>query len=109
MAFSDAIERALEVIKDEQDETLVVVTADHSHAFTVGGLTPINNPILGKLSYSICILGKWCSIIVYRTSILAKVCPLVYMYMYILEDLDYNFRRIPQALYLFILILTTLI
>ena len=49
--FNSAVERALELT--DSDETLIVVTADHSHVFTVGGGFPTRgNPILGMF-YSI--------------------------------------------------------
>ena len=42
-----AVEMALDLTKEE--DTLIVVTADHSHVFTVGGGFPSRgNPILGK-------------------------------------------------------------
>ncbi len=45
IAFSDAVERALALVNS--DDTLVVVTADHSHVFTIGGYPTRGNPILG--------------------------------------------------------------
>lgn len=44
-AFFDAVAVALE--KVDLSETLVLVTADHSHVFTLGGYTTRGNPILG--------------------------------------------------------------
>lgn len=44
--MSNAVEKALEMT-DEKD-TLIIVTADHSHVFTMGGYNSINNDILGK-------------------------------------------------------------
>ena len=44
-AFFDSIAVALE--KVDLSETLVLVTADHSHVFTMGGYTTRGNPILG--------------------------------------------------------------
>lgn len=45
IAFDAAIKTALEMTKRE--DTLIVVTADHSHTFTINGYPKRNNPILG--------------------------------------------------------------
>lgn len=47
IAFSDAIKTAVE--KSDMDETLIIVTADHSHVFTIAGYPKRGNPILGKV------------------------------------------------------------
>lgn len=44
-AFARAVETALEIV--DLDETLILVTADHSHVFTMGGYATRGNPILG--------------------------------------------------------------
>lgn len=46
-AFEDAIAAAVAAVDTE--ETLILVTADHSHVFTIAGYQPRNNPILGKV------------------------------------------------------------
>ncbi|UPR37460.1 alkaline phosphatase [Vibrio cyclitrophicus] len=46
MAFNQAIETAVEMTKDAADETLIIVTADHSHVFTIGGKPKRGNHIL---------------------------------------------------------------
>ena len=47
VAFSEAVQKAMNITSEE--DTLIVVTADHSLTFTMGGYPSINNPILGKM------------------------------------------------------------
>ncbi len=47
IALSDAVRVALENTKGE--ETLIVVTADHSHTLSISGYPKRGNPILGKV------------------------------------------------------------
>ncbi len=46
MLMSDAVQKALDMTNS--DDTLIVVTADHSHVFSINGYPVINNDILGK-------------------------------------------------------------
>ena len=52
-ALTDAIEfaKAVQVARDKtkRAETLIIVTADHSHTFTIVGYPKRGNPILGKV------------------------------------------------------------
>lgn len=45
--FSNAVQAAIENTNPE--ETLILVTADHSHVFTIAGYPKRGNPILGKV------------------------------------------------------------
>ena len=47
VALSDAVKKALE--KVDLSDTLVIVTADHSHTLTIAGYPKRGNPILGKV------------------------------------------------------------
>ncbi|HEB56962.1 MAG TPA: alkaline phosphatase [Gammaproteobacteria bacterium] len=46
--FSNAVKAAME--KTDGRETLIIVTADHSHVFTIAGYPTRGNPILGKVA-----------------------------------------------------------
>lgn len=45
--LSNAVRRAVELVSG--DDTLIVVTADHSHTFVIAGYPHRGNPILGKV------------------------------------------------------------
>ncbi len=47
VALSDAVKKALE--KVDLSDTLVIVTADHSHTMTMAGYPARGNPVLGKV------------------------------------------------------------
>lgn len=47
VALSDAVKMAME--KVDMNETLIIVTADHSHTLTLAGYPKRGNPILGKV------------------------------------------------------------
>jgi alkaline phosphatase len=45
--FSNAVQKAIDTTNSE--DTLIIVTADHSHVFTIAGYPKRGNPILGKV------------------------------------------------------------
>ncbi len=47
IAFSDAVKTAAQ--QTDSNDTLIIVTADHSHTMTIGGYPKRGNPILGKV------------------------------------------------------------
>jgi alkaline phosphatase len=47
LALADAVKRAVQM--SNMNQTLIVVTADHGHVFTIGGYPTRGNPILGKV------------------------------------------------------------
>lgn len=47
LEFADAVEAAVNMTNS--DETLIIVTADHGHVFTIAGYPKRGNPILGKV------------------------------------------------------------
>jgi alkaline phosphatase len=46
LAFEEAVGEALKLTNPK--DTLIVVTADHSHVFMMGGYPPRGNPLFGK-------------------------------------------------------------
>lgn len=48
LAFDNAIATAMEMT--DQEDTLIIVTADHSHVFTINGYPERGNPILGLVA-----------------------------------------------------------
>lgn len=49
LAMEDALKEALQMTKEE--DTLVVVTADHSHVFDIAGYAHRGTDIFGKTSF----------------------------------------------------------
>ena len=50
VAFDEAIEQAVQMTSDS--DTLIIVTADHSHTFNFGGYTDRGNPIFGMIFFA---------------------------------------------------------
>ncbi len=48
LALQDAVQTAVDETSDE--DTLIIVTADHSHAFTFQGYAAATEPALGRLA-----------------------------------------------------------
>jgi alkaline phosphatase len=55
IAMAEAVKVAQQMTNDE--DTLIIVTADHSHTFTIAGYPSRGNPILGKADSGLGLLG----------------------------------------------------
>jgi alkaline phosphatase len=55
IAMAEAVKVAQELTRDE--DTLIIVTADHSHTLTIAGYPSRGNPILGKSDSGLGLLG----------------------------------------------------
>lgn len=55
IALHEAVKKAQELTRDE--DTLIIVTADHSHTFTIAGYPSRGNPILGKADSGLGLIG----------------------------------------------------
>jgi alkaline phosphatase len=51
VGFDEAIQRAVDIT--DSSDTLIVVTADHSHTIAIGGYPSRGNPILGLYIYRV--------------------------------------------------------
>jgi alkaline phosphatase len=51
IALSDAVQRAVDTLRETKqlENTLIIISADHSHVFTIGGYPERGNNILGKV------------------------------------------------------------
>jgi alkaline phosphatase len=56
IAMAEAVQVAREMTDDE--DTLIIVTADHSHTFSIAGYPSRGNPILGKTDAGLGLLAK---------------------------------------------------
>ena len=52
VALSDAVQRAMDLTSE--NDTLIIVTADHSHVFTIAGYPVINTNILRENRSTLC-------------------------------------------------------
>ena len=52
VALSDAVQRAMDLTSE--NDTLIIVTADHSHVFTIAGYPVINTNILREHCSTLC-------------------------------------------------------
>lgn len=71
VALSDAVKAAVS-LTDEAD-TLIVVSADHSHVFTINGYPYISNDILGKSVFCQCCGRLYMSLGSERSSVLVLI------------------------------------
>lgn len=75
LAFEDAVIAALEITRS--DDTLMVVTSDHSHVFAFGGYPKRGNPIFGQYyvnKFDRKFISILCSSILVDNLTLAGVC-----------------------------------
>lgn len=51
VAFDEAVQKAVDMTSD--DDTMIIVTADHSHTMSFGGYADRGNPIFGEQNFRI--------------------------------------------------------
>ena len=75
VALSDAVQRAMDLT--DEDDTLIVLTADHSHVFTMAGYSRIDTEIMGDQTVTVALiiilqLIHFKNIILFKDSILIR-------------------------------------
>ena len=52
LAMDKAIEATMEMLGDQLDDTLIIVTADHAHSMTISGYSDRGSDIRGEIIIS---------------------------------------------------------
>ena len=98
---TQALDRAVAVAvaKTNPDDTLIVVTADHSHTLTISGYPARGNPILGKVDQSMSPVLPGAKVLPYTTLGYANGPGYVSPYPDItdVDTTDVNYRQIAAV------------